>query len=287
MIKLSNEQIRFISCITSLYLLFSSCQIPASWIKNKADFFESAKNKNQPSALVLKLNTGTFVANDNWKASAPLLIKFNPNQTVQVGYSPVPEPSLLSLKNDTYLQYLQNEISYYYYFDTVNHTIILERFEYRDAPWWNFFVATNSYLTEVFELHGDTLYNQANNRYTRFAERYIVNPNLVHNYTLVVNPFIKYPDEHSPQLDTLSVIKKAKKYNSYWTNNCDRDPSIVFDAKHKTWTVHSSKTQHITRGNCKYTNGCTMVKSVTLVISDNKKKVVSKTKEKKKYPNYE
>ncbi len=275
------------SIILLCSIFLSSCRPPAQWIKNKSKYFKSTEIEKQLSIQNLNFTSGTFMAKDDWKASAPLLIKFNPNQTVQVGYSPVPEPSLLSLKNDNYLQYLQNEVSYYYYFDTVHHTIILERFEYRDAPWWNFFVATSSYLTEVFDLHGDTLINQANNSYTRFAKRYIVNPNLVQNHTLVVNPFMKYQDEHSPQMDTLSVIKKAKKHNSYWTNKWAREPSIVYDEKHKTWTVHSSKTQHITRGNCKYTNGCTMVKSVTLVIDDNKKKVVLKKRSKLKFHNYE
>lgn len=284
--KLIRKIPRYFNLVFILISL-ASCHPPAKWIKNKSKFFKSTEIEKQLSSQNLNFTSGTFVAKDDWKASAPLLIKFNSNQTVQVGYSPVPEPSLLSLKNDTYLQYLQNEVSYYYYFDTVHHTIILERFEYRDAPWWNFFVATSSYLTEVFDLLGDTLINKANNSYTRFAKRYIVNPNLLHNYTLVVNPFLKNQDENSPQMDTLSVIKKAKKHNSYWTNKWAREPSIVYDEKHKNWTVHSSKTQHITRGNCKYTNGCTLVKSVTLVIDDNKKKVVSKTNWKKTYPNYE
>lgn len=284
--KLIRKISRYFNLVFILIPL-ASCHPPAKWIKNKSKYFKSTEIEKQLSSQNLNFTSGTFVAKDDWKASAPLLIKFNSNQTVQVGYSPVPEPSLLSLKNDTYLQYLQNEVSYYYYFDTVHHTIILERFEYRDAPWWNFFVATSSYLTEVFDLHGDTLINKANNRYTRFSKRYILNPNLVHNYTLVVNPFIKYQDEHSPQMDSLDVVQMAKRHRAYWTDYWVSPPQIKFDEESQNWTVHSNKTKHTQRGECKYTNGCTVVQTVTLVIDDQNKKVVSKTKEKSLFPNYE
>jgi hypothetical protein len=277
---------RFFNLIFILTFL-SSCRPPAKWTKNKSKYFKSTEIEKQLSSQNLNFTSGTFVAKDDWKASAPLLIKFNPNQTVQVGYSPVSETSLLSLKNDTYLQYLQNEVSYYYYFDTVHHTIILERFEYRDAPWWNFFVATSSYLTEVFELHGDTLINKANNRYTRFAKRYLINPNLQLNYPQVMNPFIPKGDEPSPQLDSLDVIQIAKRHRAYWTDNWVSPPQITFDEESQNWTVHSTKTKHTQRGECKYTNGCTVVQTVTLVINNQKKKVVSKTKEKSLFPNYE
>lgn len=271
-----------------LILFFvSACRPPAQWRKNKSKFFKSTTTANQLSTQQLNLHDGTFIAQVNQIANHPLMMKFNTNQTLQVGYSPVAQPSLLSLKNDTYLQYLQNEVSYYYYFDLKNNVLILERFEYRDAPWWNFFVTPSAYLTEVFEIHGDTLMNMAVGRYSRFAQRYTLNPTLQLNYPHLVNPFINTGEISSPQMDSLDVIKIAKRHRSYWTENRVIPVSIGFNSDQKTWTVQAAKTHHTNRGDCKHTNGCTVLKSVTLVIDDQKKKVVSKTKEKILFPNYE
>ena len=274
-------------CILLFSLYISACRPPAQWIKNKAEFFKSTATKNKLSTQRLKLHQGVFTAQVNQIENHPLVMKFNVDQTLQIGYSPVAQPSLLSLRNDTYLQYLQNEVSYYYYFDLKNNVIVLERFEYRDAPWWNFFVATSSYLTEVFELHGDRLINKANNRYTRFAKRYLINPNLQLNYPQVVNPFTPKRDEPSPKMDSLDVVQMAKRHRAYWTDNWVSPPQITFDEESQNWTVHSTKTKHTQRGECKYTNGCTVVQTVTLVIDNQKKKVVSKTKEKRLFHNYE
>lgn len=90
-----------------------------------------------------------------------------------------------------------------------------------------------------------------------------------------------------PILDTMQVIQISKRHHAYWTEYWVSPPAISFDEKERTWTVHSVKTEHTNRGECKHTNGCTVVKSVTLVIDDKKDKVVSKTKEKKIFPNYE
>lgn len=90
-----------------------------------------------------------------------------------------------------------------------------------------------------------------------------------------------------PKMDTLAVIQKAKRHHAYWNENWVSPPALSFDEKERTWTVHSVKTHHTNLGDCKQTNGCTVVKSVTLVIDDKKGKVVSKTKEKKIFPNYE
>ena len=277
---------RFFNLIFILTFL-SSCCTPAKWIKNKSKFFKSTETKNQVSTQQLKLHEGTFIAQVNQIMNHPLLVKFNTNQTLQVGYSPVAQPSLLSLRNETYLQYLQNEVSHYYYFDLKNNVLILERFEYREAPWWNFFVNPSAYLTEVFEIHGDTLLNMAQGRYTRFAGRYVLNPTLQLNYPQVVNPFIPKRAEPSPQMDSLDVVQLAKRHRAYWTDNWVSPPQITFDEESQNWTVHSTKTKHTQRGECKYTNGCTVVQTVTLVIDDQNKKVVSKTKEKSLFPSYE
>lgn len=94
-------------------------------------------------------------------------------------------------------------------------------------------------------------------------------------------------DSETPRMDTLAIIRKAKFHNAYWTEYWVSPTSITFDEKESTWTVHSVKTHHTNRGDCKHTNGCTVVKSVTLTIDDQNKKVISKTKEKIIFPNYE
>ena len=267
-------------------LLISGCRPPATWIRNKAKFFKSTKENNAlPTAK--QLPSGTFVACAASIENKPLLIKFNSNQTIQIGFSPVAQPSLLSLQNDTYLQYLQNEVTYYYYFDQVNQVYKLERFEYWDSPWWNFFVTPSHYLTEVFQLQHDTLVNMSQGQYTRFASHYILNPSLIQNFKQIHNPYLPFQNTDFPKMDSTQVIRKAKRHHAYWTEYWVSPPAISFDEKERTWTVHSVKTQHTTRGDCKNTNGCTVVKSVTLVIDDKNGKVVSKTKEKKIFPNYE
>lgn len=102
----------FFTCIVLFILFFSACRPPAQWRKNKSKFFKSTETKNQVSTQHLKLHEGTFIAQVNQIMNHPLLVKFNTNQTLQIGYSPVAQPSLLSLRNETYLQYLQNEVSY-------------------------------------------------------------------------------------------------------------------------------------------------------------------------------
>jgi hypothetical protein len=88
-------------------------------------------------------------------------------------------------------------------------------------------------------------------------------------------------------MDSLDVVQMAKRHRAYWTDNWVSPPQVKFDEESQNWTVHSTKTKHTQRGECKYTNGCTVIQTVTLVIDDQKKKVVSKTKGKSLFPNYE
>jgi hypothetical protein len=277
----------FISiAIFACFLLITGCRPPATWIRNKAKYLKSTKENNAlPTAQ--QLPSGTFVASASAIENKPLLIKFNSNQTIQIGFSPVAQPALLSLKNDSYLQYLQNEVSYYYYFDQVNQVYKLERFEYWDSPWWNFFVTTSHYMTEAFQLKQDTLINLSQGQYTRFASHYILNPSLIQNFKQIKNPYLPFQNSDSPMMDSTQVIRKAKRRHAYWTEYWVSPPALSFDEKERTWTVHSVKTHHTNRGDCKNTNGCTVVKSVTLVIDDRNKKIVSKTKKKDLFPNYE
>lgn len=89
------------------------------------------------------------------------------------------------------------------------------------------------------------------------------------------------------RLDSAKVIKIAKSHHAYWTSKNQDLPTIIFDKQNCTWTVVSTISRHTNRGECKRTNGCTFVKKVTLIIDAHSKKVISKTKWQKLYPNYE
>lgn len=89
------------------------------------------------------------------------------------------------------------------------------------------------------------------------------------------------------RIDTTQVIIIAKRHNAYWTSDWSAQPGIKFDAQSCTWTVVSSKSRYTNRGRCKRTNGCTLVKTETLIIDARTKKVLSRNNNKKIYPNYE
>jgi hypothetical protein len=89
------------------------------------------------------------------------------------------------------------------------------------------------------------------------------------------------------RLDSIKVIKIAKRHNAYWISKNRDLPALIFDKQNCTWTVVSTISRHTNRGNCKRTNGCTFVKKVTLVVNAHSKKVISKAKWQKLYPNYE
>jgi hypothetical protein len=89
------------------------------------------------------------------------------------------------------------------------------------------------------------------------------------------------------RLDTAKVIKIANRHNAYWNKKSQGVPYITFDEQKCTWTVVSTIYRYTNRGHCKNTNGCTIVKTVTLIVDANSKKVISKTKWQKLYHNYE
>jgi hypothetical protein len=161
------------------------------FVKNKSKYFLSTRSKNSKSTE-RKVNTeGTYVLVDSTNVkSAYSLIKFNTNQTVQVSEIRTNSNLKADYSEDNYLQNLSNKVSYYYYFDLNSQKFRLERFEYWDAPWWNFFVQTNHYLVEEFSLKGDTLYNQRILNYTRFGKTYVLDNTLVKNFEFIGNEFV-------------------------------------------------------------------------------------------------
>lgn len=91
----------------------------------------------------------------------------------------------------------------------------------------------------------------------------------------------------SPQLDSAKVVKIAQKENGYWNNDWVFNPTVEFNSMSCDWQVQSTKTSHTKKGNCKHTNGCTVVTTLILTIDDKTQKVKSKKKDKLILPNYE
>ena len=67
-------------------------------------------------------------------------------------------------------------------------------------------------------------------------------------------------------LDSTKVIRIAKRNNSYWTKAWQYPPGIVFKEENCEWMVVSHKIKITNKGDCKYSNGCTITSSVTLLI---------------------
>lgn len=175
-------------CLTTL--LLSACRPPMRFVNNKSKYYKSTKTKNIATTAG-KINIiGTFITLDT-TCNRPIfgMIKFNSNQTVQVSSTRDNINRALRLDNNSYIKYLDNKVSYYYYIDKETQTLILERFEYWNAPWWNFFVQTNHYLIERFNIKGDTLINQVTNRFSRFGRQYILDVDLIKNFDNIDNEF--------------------------------------------------------------------------------------------------
>lgn len=89
------------------------------------------------------------------------------------------------------------------------------------------------------------------------------------------------------KLDSTDVIRIARKKNAYPTKDWQFKPRLKFDDLTCEWTVTSGKIQHTERGDCKYTNGCTVITTTTLVINATTRKVVHREQQKQVTHNYE
>ena len=64
-------------------------------------------------------------------------------------------------------------------------------------------------------------------------------------------------------------------------------PSVSFDKIKCRWSVTSTTSTHSMKGNCKNTNGCTVVTVQTVALAANNGKIISTKRRFKKYHNYE
>jgi len=67
--------------------------------------------------------------------------------------------------------------------------------------------------------------------------------------------------------------------------NFDSPP--VWNETEKYWTASVYKYKHSNKGQCKYTNGCTIVQHLVVVINDNDGKIISKKMNESLFHNYE
>lgn len=98
-------------------------------------------------------------------------------------------------------------------------------------------------------------------------------------------------------LDSAAVVSLVQQRGllllpqGYTLDELQQYPSMAgqtnFDEKTCRWTVVSRKTEHSNKGNCKHTNGCTVVITQTVVVCADKQQIVRKKKHKEIFPNYE
>lgn len=104
-------------------------------------------------------------------------------------------------------------------------------------------------------------------------------------------------DMHKSNLDSIEVLYIVKKKRLlYIDKNLTEEeirrtpvyqPKVTFNDEDYTWHVSSTKYKTTRRGECRKTNGCTIVTTMHVVVDDRNGKILSKCKEKTKIPNYE
>ena len=67
--------------------------------------------------------------------------------------------------------------------------------------------------------------------------------------------------------------------------NCASSP--VWNEIERSWTISIYKYKHSKKGQCKYTNGCTIVRQLVVVINDIDGKIISKKMNESVFYNYE
>lgn len=71
------------------------------------------------------------------------------------------------------------------------------------------------------------------------------------------------------------------------TRTWNFDSLTVWNAAEKNWTISIYQYKHSNRGQCKYTNGCTIVRHLDVVINDMDGKIISKKLNESIFYNYE
>ncbi len=83
------------------------------------------------------------------------------------------------------------------------------------------------------------------------------------------------------------VVRLVQRRFPIRTRTWNFDSLPVWNAAEKKWTISIYQYKHSNRGQCKYTNGCTIVRHLIVVINDNNKKIISKNLNRSLFHNYE
>lgn len=102
-----------------------------------------------------------------------------------------------------------------------------------------------------------------------------------------VNLAVSQTTKCIPKTDSNEVVRIAKKNNIYWAKDWQCVPSLKLDTLNCNWIITTGKVSHTTKGDCKYTNGCTVLVTATLTVNAITGKTVSLQKKKKLIHNYE
>ena len=88
------------------------------------------------------------------------------------------------------------------------------------------------------------------------------------------------------QADSNKVISIAKEWDIYWNDFWVCPHKLTLDTLNCSWTLVTCKTEHTKKGNCKYTNGCTIWITATLMV-DAYGRMTSIEKNERVFHNYE
>lgn len=91
----------------------------------------------------------------------------------------------------------------------------------------------------------------------------------------------------NPSITRDEAIAIARKKGYYKTGKEWRDPSVELNTETMIWTITSLCYETTHKGDCKHTNGCTIVIRKVITIDAHTGKVIDKKKTRKKMPNYE
>lgn len=111
-------------------------------------------------------------------------------------------------------------------------------------------------------------------------------------FQVQANDFFLYPLKSGIEVGKIPVSKEeaitiARKKGYYETGKDWNEPIVQQNDSLRQWVIICQRYTTTRRGKCKHTNGCTLSEKKTIVIDLYSGKVVDKSRQRKKYPNYE
>jgi hypothetical protein len=94
-------------------------------------------------------------------------------------------------------------------------------------------------------------------------------------------------DEERAKMKSEEVVRLINRRFPIKTRIWNFDSPPVWNETEKHWTASVYKYKHSNKGQCKYTNGCTIVRHLVVVINDNDGKIISKKMNESLFYNYE